>query len=311
MDNQKDIIIKDTESTKDIALKYSFSKSSSLIYIYKKTERIATAIYLITNYFDRDEPLKMSLRKIANTVLKNVLSYNKGDLLERGVLLKKINDDFLEIISYFEIALVAGILSENNYQIIASEVKKVILQIEEITRTEKQDYFIESEFFNVNLPKLDPRQEAGKIFPVDKNKIEKSFPQNNFGQRGNITPHTQQPQQAQQIHKGQSFSPMSFKGTKDDFMSFMNKGLADKKTKGTATGVSGENKGHAESKNLERRSMIIEEIKIKGEVTIKDISEKIHGVSEKTIQRELLKLVEENVLKKEGERRWSKYSLRG
>lgn len=58
-----------------------------------------------------------------------------------------------------------------------------------------------------------------------------------------------------------------------------------------------------------RAEKIINLAKEKGTFTIKDISTLFVGVSEKTIQRELLKLVAEGVLKKEGERRWSTYSL--
>jgi hypothetical protein len=42
---------------------------------------------------------------------------------------------------------------------------------------------------------------------------------------------------------------------------------------------------------------------------IKDFAKEIKDCSEKTIQRELLAMVESGVLKKTGERRWSLYSL--
>jgi virulence-associated protein VapD len=58
-----------------------------------------------------------------------------------------------------------------------------------------------------------------------------------------------------------------------------------------------------------RSEEILEIIKNKGNVMIKDISSEITDCSEKTIQRELQKLVFSGVLKKEGERRWSTYSL--
>ena len=58
-----------------------------------------------------------------------------------------------------------------------------------------------------------------------------------------------------------------------------------------------------------RRDAILGVIRKKGKVTIKDVSLTMQEVSEKTIQRELLSLVEEGVLAKEGERRWSRYSL--
>ncbi len=59
----------------------------------------------------------------------------------------------------------------------------------------------------------------------------------------------------------------------------------------------------------DRRVRISTILGAKGEATIKDISEIITDVSEKTIQRELNAMIEENVVKRQGERRWSKYSL--
>ena len=45
-------------------------------------------------------------------------------------------------------------------------------------------------------------------------------------------------------------------------------------------------------------------------MTSKDFSFFVKDCSEKTIQRQLLDLVKEGVLKKDGERRWSRYSLK-
>jgi len=62
--------------------------------------------------------------------------------------------------------------------------------------------------------------------------------------------------------------------------------------------------------HADRRNIIINLIKDKISVNVKDISIVIKDCSEKTIQRELIALVNEGVLKKEGERRWSVYSLK-
>lgn len=58
-----------------------------------------------------------------------------------------------------------------------------------------------------------------------------------------------------------------------------------------------------------RRESILSVIKARGKVSIKDISDLVTDCSEKTIQRELMSLIEDNVIVREGERRWSKYSL--
>ncbi len=58
-----------------------------------------------------------------------------------------------------------------------------------------------------------------------------------------------------------------------------------------------------------RRERILSIIKDKGQATIKDVSVLVTDFSEKTIQRELMSLIKDGVLIKEGERRWSRYKL--
>lgn len=58
-----------------------------------------------------------------------------------------------------------------------------------------------------------------------------------------------------------------------------------------------------------RQDTILSLVKRKKEIMIKDVAPLIDGVSEKTIQRELLAMVSSGILKKEGEKRWSRYSL--
>jgi hypothetical protein len=84
-----------------------------------------------------------------------------------------------------------------------------------------------------------------------------------------------------------------FSGSRDDLHSFLN---------------SMHQKSSIAPKN-DRQKVIVDTIKEKGELSIKDLTDVIHGCSEKTIQRELISLVSDGVLSKTGERRWSRYSL--
>lgn len=60
-----------------------------------------------------------------------------------------------------------------------------------------------------------------------------------------------------------------------------------------------------------RSGLILGLIKQKGPSSIKDIASNVRGVSSKTVQRELAELVRTGALRKEGEKRWSRYSLAG
>lgn len=67
--------------------------------------------------------------------------------------------------------------------------------------------------------------------------------------------------------------------------------------------------GAVSVKKNNRQNIIITLLKRKKEAMIKDISPLISGCSEKTIQRELSAMVKSGVLRKVGEKRWSRYSL--
>ena len=64
-------------------------------------------------------------------------------------------------------------------------------------------------------------------------------------------------------------------------------------------------KGHLK----DRREAVLSVIRDKDRASIKDISTIIRGVSEKTIQRELLALISLGMVSKQGDRRWSTYSI--
>ena len=72
-------------------------------------------------------------------------------------------------------------------------------------------------------------------------------------------------------------------------------GIKDNRTKG-------QNKGQSE-----RMSLILELVRKKKSLSIKEIAAVIKGCSEKTIQRELALLIGQGLVRKVGERRWSLY----
>ena len=67
--------------------------------------------------------------------------------------------------------------------------------------------------------------------------------------------------------------------------------------------------GTPSMKKTFRHDLIINALKGQSNLTVKDFSKVIKDCSQKTIQRDLLELVSKGVVKKEGQRRWSRYSL--
>lgn len=58
-----------------------------------------------------------------------------------------------------------------------------------------------------------------------------------------------------------------------------------------------------------RRVVILDMVAKTGKVTVKEVATQIPDTSPKTLQRELMNLVEEGTLKKEGNKRWTVYTL--
>lgn len=67
--------------------------------------------------------------------------------------------------------------------------------------------------------------------------------------------------------------------------------------------------GNETSRKVSRKTAILDFIKDNNNSSIKDIVPNIVGCSEKTVQRELIELINEGKIRKVGERRWSRYSL--
>lgn len=71
----------------------------------------------------------------------------------------------------------------------------------------------------------------------------------------------------------------------------------------------GEGQSTEDAGGMSRRERVIEVLKTNPWATIKDISEVIKDCSEKTIQRELISMIKDNIIVRQGDRRWSKYNL--
>lgn len=74
-------------------------------------------------------------------------------------------------------------------------------------------------------------------------------------------------------------------------------------------GIDNKINGNGHKRKDVRKNIVLEFIKGHDNVSIKDIAPNINGCSEKTIQRELIGLINEGKIKKTGERRWSRYSV--
>lgn len=232
------------------------------LYLYKKTEKMVTALYLVSNLVPDVDPIKTRVKEEALCLLSFAISFGTSNAGDREVIALKISESALKIISFLEISFYAGYISQMNYSILKREfagLLDLIEKKEKITK-EKKGFVLSENFFSV--------PEKYTPAPVSPGSTE--------------------------INKGQY--PVG-NGTKIGHQN----GLHPRGARPAIKDI-GERKDS-------RKALILSLLKKESNLTIKDFSKVIPDCSEKTIQRELLQLVNEGVLKKVGERRWSRYSL--
>lgn len=257
-------------------------------YITKKPEKLASAIYLITSFFGDQEPLKWRLRNIASELVSLSLYLKDNFAREREHAGLELRTVAIEAITLFSVARNSGLVSDVNYEIVTKELHKYLnsLGLPVGTTEEEGRVVISPSFFNIDSQSQ--RLPAGEPENSQKDKI--SNPPNS-PDSPYLPKHSNPPKKSHILKAGYLPEVNSSRTEK-----------ADKPRNLKAFGA-------VSVKKSSRQNVIINLLKRKKEIMIKDVSPLIKGCSEKTIQRELLAMVKSGVLKKEGEKRWSKYSL--
>ncbi|OGI88398.1 hypothetical protein A2995_00870 [Candidatus Nomurabacteria bacterium RIFCSPLOWO2_01_FULL_33_24] len=255
----------------------------------KKTEKLITALYMVTDGFNKDEPLRARLRSLGVDLVSDIQSLSLKFLAERYFDISEIIEKINHILSFLKISASSGFMSEMNYLVLGNEFEllknSVYHEQEQKESNKKTSSFTLS---NNLLKKESFIEEQDSSFNKINTSSEKK--ENELSYKiTSVTKHKGHPDNI--IYKGQS------KINKKD----------NKKTKQVFLENNYYNRGQLETK--ERKEFILKLIKEKKEIMIKDISKIISYYSEKTIQRDLLSLVNSGIIKKIGEKRWSKYSL--
>ncbi len=217
-----------------------------------KSQKLATALYLITGFFSDNEPLKWKLRDLSSRLVSvsllikdNYFKHNSGVLEMRAII--------TEITSLLLVLKQAGLVSDMNYSIVNQEFSSLLAAISPSEEFEAfGEIHLKRNFFGV--PEIAQREINHGIAPAPANRA-------------------------------------------------VQKDIKDKSTTGL------KDFSVVAVKKNGRQSIIINLLKRKKEIMIKDVSPLIDGCSEKTIQRELLSMVHNGTLNKVGEKRWSKYFL--
>lgn len=235
-------------------------KSNQNTFIIRKAEKLTTAVYLITDFFDNRESLKWELRAKA----LSFLSLTRTLFCKYDGEATKNNSRALieEILTFLDLARNGFLVSPMNLSILREEYQLLLgVMLAEMRRKGSFDDF--------------------------------EFPEKFFAE-----PHEAHSFASAQTKDKNIQSDKSIKDTNIEHAGLLSNEL----------NIYGEN--ILKYKKDIRRETILKMLRAKGEITVKDISYLMRGVSEKTLQRELLAMVDEGILAKEGERRWSKYLLK-
>ncbi len=267
-----------------------------------KLERIATAIYMVTNHLSDREPLKSKLRTLAYELVE--MSY-KSELIESGLLEQNLSVTSSLIL----VASKARLVANQNAEIIVLEINRVkdmLLSsdtkgvIEQSLRNLFTDISIDDYVASdTQVQSISTHQSA----PSKGLEVKSISPLSVVNQKSDQAMSPSMP-----ALQNQPDAKVGYFGTSQPSVSkVIRKNESNQNTGKVQSGSASSNQ--APGVLTDRQSTIVKEIRLKGQLTIRDLVDKITGCSEKTIQRELLALVEHGVLKKEGERRWSRYSI--
>jgi predicted transcriptional regulator len=231
------------------------SGDEHLLYVFKKTERIVTALYLVTNLIKDNDPLKWEIRERCMSLISSTVALASWDSQEKNSYLRFLLASLLETRTFISISLGSHIISQMNAEIISAEIDALAVHIKDraLEDATKAGYVLSKSFFTT--------ESGGTVSKTD-----------DKGQKEKVT--------GGKIYS-ESRTSMSFKdGSKIDDIQKNN-----------------------------RRNLILSALRNQPNLTIKDIAQSVPDCSIKTVQRELVDMVKVGLVKKEGDRRWSKYSI--
>ncbi len=234
----------------------------------QKAEKLATAVYMITDIIDSREPLRWKIREESMEVL-SLMSTPAGDSASRLNVLYRTTQAIERILQILTLARNTKLISVMNVTIVTKEYSDLKERIAASWAEGIED----------NVPKLSHQFFKVESLPPPAS-IQKSFPQSEIKR----TSSTITSSIGHNVYKTEEISTPSVTDIVKD------------------TPVQ-------EGKN-DRRLIILALLKTKPEVSVSDAMKQLPGVSDKTVQRELVAMVEAGILVKKGEKRWSTYSLK-
>lgn len=259
------------------------SEQEIVAQIIEHCKKITEALYRVTDLFPAREPLKWALRDDGMKIFKLFISLNSQSFIKGKIdSIFKIEAKIGQIINLLEIASSNSFITGINFNILKREYLRLKSAV-----TEHQSFYSKNEeVINIeNLPALNflTDNSIPEASNVDFNKMSIINSNGHFENLKDI--------KDKEIH-----NTMSFK------MSISENG--EKNLKHNRLNIKA-------SLDTERTTKILDIIKLtqNGFIGINEVYGHFKGISKKTIQRDLISLVREGILKMDGKKRWRRYVL--
>lgn len=283
-----------------------------------KAKKIASAFYLLTDPMPSHEPLKWKLRDLSVCLMVELFKGQKNN----GNNYISIKDTVTHLLSFIDVTFISGLISEMNYSILKKELSifKNTMERDQLSCFDKKitdevkmvlqhDQLEVSKNF-VNLPvDLERSLEIEKRIKKTEGEVLESFYKrqiikDSIHKRHNDVLYESKKNNSSVLqHKNIVSNDQTKIEDGHDANSDVNKSEIVNHDRVISTKQNGEKSFRKES--------ILSILREGNELTIKEIISLLGGVShsEKTVQRDLLDMVANGVIRKAGERRWSKYSV--
>ncbi|MGB2580385.1 MAG: hypothetical protein WBC83_01705, partial [Minisyncoccia bacterium] len=120
----------------------------------KKCERLATAIYLVTNFLSDTEPMKSRLRTLSLELVRDASFIKNGSQIVETNVLESLRSNVIETLSLLELAFVVGLVSEMNFIILKREYASLrdSIDIKKASRESRTDTILGDNFFGAPNP---------------------------------------------------------------------------------------------------------------------------------------------------------------
>ncbi|PIR44441.1 MAG: hypothetical protein COV10_04865 [Candidatus Vogelbacteria bacterium CG10_big_fil_rev_8_21_14_0_10_51_16] len=264
------------------------------LFLIKKTEKLSAVTYMLSGFFDDREPLKWRLRTLGLELIDTAgtLIGPSGIVHEQGR--RKLCVDLLSLKVALQLSKTAEYVSEMNYTLLERELDEFVRFLKEQLPEALHLNSGREALLGPATPTLSVLTTAN---PQDKqDDIKDKLAQSSTLSESALSARKSY-KEVERVHSKRQNSKEQSKGHM-----------------GHENSISGGVKDITQARHtldlgggISRSEVILSYITGGREYTIKDIVLHVPGVSEKTIQRDLQALVSAGLLRRKGERRWSRY----